>query len=465
MITRMSSLFLRTLREDPADAEVPSHKLLVRAGYVRRVAPGGYSWLPLGIRVLRKIEEIVREEMNAIGAQEIQFPALLPREPYEATGRWTEYGDNVFRLKDRKNADYMLGPTHEEAVTPLVAGEFTSYRDLPVNLYQIEWKYRDEFRPRFGLLRVREFLMKDAYSFDRDEEGMRASYAAMVEAYRQIFGRCGLDYRVVEADPGQIGGDVNHEFMALAPIGEDEFVYCENCDYAADIEAATSRPPEPAADGELEPATKIQTPGRSTIQAVSELLGRPASALMKCILYDAGGRTVAVLIPVRRRGFRWARLREGLRGPAGPSGRCHDHRRSLGPSRPQLGDRSERGRPPRERGQRGPRLPRGSVGGRGPGPPGRSVSSLRRKPPLGQGHRGRTHLPARHEILQGAQGHVRGRGRDRAALPDGVLRDRATPDHRRCGRAGERRSRHQVAEGAGPLRRRGHPDEHGHGPR
>src|SRR5438093_11081456 len=190
-----------------------------------------------------------------------------------------------------------LGPTHEEAVTPLVAGEFTSYRDLPVNLYQIEWKYRDEFRPRFGLLRVREFLMKDAYSFDRDEEGMRASYAAMVEAYRQIFGRCGLDYRVVEADPGQSGGYVNHEFMALAPIGEDEFVYCENCDYAADIEAASSRPPEPATDGELEPRTKIHTPGRSTIQAVSELLSRPASALLKCIVYDAGGRFVAVVIP------------------------------------------------------------------------------------------------------------------------------------------------------------------------
>jgi prolyl-tRNA synthetase len=203
----------------------------------------------------------------------------------------------MFKLKDRHQREMGLGPTHEEAVTPLVAGEFTSYRDLPVNLYQIEWKYRDEFRPRFGLLRAREFLMKDAYSFDRDEEGMRASYAAMLAAYRRIFDRCGLDYRVVEADPGQIGGDVNHEFIAVAPVGEDEFVYCENCDYAADIEAATSRPPEVSVEGQPEPLSEISTPGRSTIHAVSELLGRPASEMLKAIFYDAGGRSVAVLIP------------------------------------------------------------------------------------------------------------------------------------------------------------------------
>src|SRR5439155_1026929 len=181
--------------------------------------------------------------------------------------------------------------------TPLVAGEFTSYRDLPVNLYQIEWKYRDEFRPRFGLLRGREFLMKDAYSFDRDEMGMRSSYADMLAAYRRIFDRCGLDYRVVEADPGQIGGDVNHEFVVVAPVGEDEFVYCENCDYAADIEAATSRPPERAPEGDREPLTEISTPGRASIQAVSELLGRPASEMLKAIFYDAGGRSVVVLVP------------------------------------------------------------------------------------------------------------------------------------------------------------------------
>jgi prolyl-tRNA synthetase len=294
---RMSKLFARTLREPPAEAEVTSHKLLIRAAYIRKLAAGIYSWLPLGWRTLRKVEQIIREEMDASGAQEIRLPIVLPAEPWKVTGRWDTYGELMFKLKDRHEREMGLGPTHEEAVTPLVAGEFTSYRDLPVNLYQIEWKYRDEFRPRFGLLRAREFLMKDAYSFDRDEAGLRASYELMVQAYRRIFDRCGLDYRVVEADPGQIGGDVNHEFIAIAPVGEDEFVFCENCDYAADIEAATSRPPEPATEGELEPLAEIQTPGRSTIQAVSDQLGRPPSEMLKAIFYDAGGRSVAVLIP------------------------------------------------------------------------------------------------------------------------------------------------------------------------
>jgi prolyl-tRNA synthetase len=294
---RMSKLFARTLREPPAEAEVASHKLLIRAAFIRKLASGIYSWLPLGWRTLRKVEGIIREEMDAAGGQELRLPIILPAEPWKVTGRWDTYGDLMFKLKDRHEREMGLGPTHEEAVTPLVAGEFTSYRDLPVNLYQIGWKYRDEFRPRFGLLRGREFLMKDAYSFDRNEEGMRASYQAMVQAYRRIFDRCGLDYRVAEADPGQIGGDVNHEFIALAPVGEDEFVSCENCDYAADIEAAVARPPEPAAAGALEPLRTIDTPGRSSIQAVSELLGRAPSIMLKCILYDAGGSSVAVLVP------------------------------------------------------------------------------------------------------------------------------------------------------------------------
>src|SRR4051812_30193322 len=195
----MSSLFLRTLREDPADAEVPSHRLLVRAGYVRRVAPGGYSWLPLGLRVLRNVERIVREEMDAMGAQEIQFPALLPREPYEASGRWTEYGDNLFRLKDRKQADYLLGPTHEELFTLTVKGEYSSYKDYPVTLYQIQTKYRDEARPRAGILRGREFLMKDSYSFDLDDEAQVNSYNKHRDAYIRIFDRLGLKYVIVSA--------------------------------------------------------------------------------------------------------------------------------------------------------------------------------------------------------------------------------------------------------------------------
>src|SRR5919108_4952001 len=227
---RMSKLFARTLREAPAEAEVASHRLLLRGAYIRKLMAGVYTWLPLGFRMLRKVEAIIREEMDATGAQEIRMPIVLPAEPWKVTGRWQNYGEVMFKLKDRHGRELGLGPTQEEVVTPLEAGEFSSYRDLPVNLYQVEWKYRDEFRPRFGLLRVREFLMKDAYSFDRDEDGMRVSYEVMVEAYRRVFDRCGLDYRVVEADPGQIGGDVNHEFIALSTVGEDEFVFCENGD-------------------------------------------------------------------------------------------------------------------------------------------------------------------------------------------------------------------------------------------
>src|SRR5436190_10921298 len=206
MILRMSSLFVRTLRDDPADAEVPSHRLLVRAGYIRRAAPGGYTWLPLGLRVLRNIERIVREEMDAMGGQELQFPALLPREPYEATGRWTEYGDSIFRLKDRKGADYLLGPTHEELFALTVKGEYSSYKDYPVILYQIQTKYRDEARPRAGILRVREFLMKDSYSFDLSDEGLVESYLRHRAAYIKIFDRLGLKYVIVSAMSGAMGG-------------------------------------------------------------------------------------------------------------------------------------------------------------------------------------------------------------------------------------------------------------------
>ena len=294
---RMSKLFARTLREAPAEAGVASHQLLIRAAFIRKLMAGVYTWLPLGWRTLRKVERIIREEMDGAGGQEVRMPIVLPAEPWKVTGRWQTYGDLMFKLRDRHDRELGLGPTQEEVVTPLVAGEFSSYRDLPVNLYQIEWKYRDEFRPRFGLLRAREFLMKDAYSFDRDDRSMAASYEVMVDAYQRIFDRCGLDYRVVEADPGEIGGDVNHEFIAVAAVGEDEFVSCENGDYSADLEAATARPPPPAPPGDREPMARLDTPGRSSIQAVSELLGRPPAEMLKCILYDAGGRAVAVLIP------------------------------------------------------------------------------------------------------------------------------------------------------------------------
>ncbi len=262
MALRMSTLFLRTLREDPVDAEVPSHRLLVRAGYIRRAAPGIYSWLPLGYRVLRNVERIVREEMDAIGAQEVHFPALLPREPYEASHRWTDYGPGIFRLKDRKGADYLLGPTHEEMFTLLVKDLYSSYKDLPLALYQIQTKYRDEQRPRAGILRGREFVMKDSYSFDLTDDAFLASYQAHREAYIKIFDRLGFDYVIVAAMSGAMGGSASEEFLATADNGEDTYVRCTNCDYAANVEAVRVPMPAPvswegtpAAHAELTPDT------------------------------------------------------------------------------------------------------------------------------------------------------------------------------------------------------------------
>lgn len=240
----MSQLFLRTLRDDPADAEVASHKLLIRAGYIRPVAPGLYSWLPLGLRVLRRIERIVREEMNSIGGQEILFPALLPRAPYETTNRWTEYGDSVFRLQDRRGNDYLLGPTHEELFTLTVKGEYSSYKDFPVLLYQIQNKYRDEARPRAGILRVREFLMKDSYSFDIDDAGLAAAYHAHREAYQRIFSRLQVRYVIVSAVSGAMGGSASEEFLAESAVGEDTFVRCLESGYAANVEAVVTARPE-----------------------------------------------------------------------------------------------------------------------------------------------------------------------------------------------------------------------------
>ena len=264
VITRLSSLFVRTLRDDPADAELPSHKLLVRAGYIRRVAPGIYSWLPLGLRVLQKVEQIVREEMDAIGAQEVRFPGLLPREPYEATHRWTEYGPNLFRLKDRKSADYLLGPTHEEMFTLLVKDLYSSYKDLPLSLYQIQTKYRDEARPRAGLLRGREFVMKDSYSFDVDDAGLVASYNRHREAYVRIFDRLGLEYVIVQAMSGAMGGSASEEFLAVSPHGEDTFVRSPG-GYAANVEAVRIAPPAVADTGDAGPARAIDTPNTPTI--------------------------------------------------------------------------------------------------------------------------------------------------------------------------------------------------------
>jgi prolyl-tRNA synthetase len=272
MISRMSSLFVRTLREDPADAEVPSHRLLVRAGYIRRAAPGIYTWLPLGLRVLRRIENIVREEMDAIGGQELSFPALLPREPYEATGRWTEYGDGIFRLKDRKGADYLLGPTHEEMFTLVVKDLYRSYKDLPLTIYQIQTKYRDEARPRAGLLRGREFTMKDSYSFDVDDAGLERSYEAHRNAYVRVFDRLGFEYVIVKATSGAMGGSKSEEFLAKADVGEDTYVRCTSCDYAANVEAVQVRPPTPVPYDDAPDAHAEQTPDTPTIDTLVDHL-------------------------------------------------------------------------------------------------------------------------------------------------------------------------------------------------
>ncbi|GAA2440718.1 proline--tRNA ligase [Streptomyces glaucus] len=295
-VQRMSQLMAKTLRDDPADAEVLSHKLLVRAGYVRRTAAGIWSWLPLGKKVLANVERIVREEMDAIGAQEVLLPALLPREPYEATGRWDEYGPELFRLQDRKGGDYLLGPTHEEIFTLLVKDQASSYKDLPVILYQIQSKYRDEARPRAGILRGREFLMKDSYSFDLADEGLAESYALHRQAYQRIFERLGLDYRICAATAGAMGGSRSEEFLAPAEAGEDTFADCPNCDFAANTEAITYELKPQDASG-VPAAEEIPTPDTPTIETLAASLGVPASATLKNLLIKVDGEIVAVGVP------------------------------------------------------------------------------------------------------------------------------------------------------------------------
>lgn len=308
MVLRMSTLLLRTLREDPAEAEVPSHRLLVRAGYVRRVAPGVYTWLPLGRKVLANIERIVRDEMDAIGGQEVLFPALIPREYFERSGRWDIYGELLFKITDRKGADYLLAPTHEELFTTLVKGETSSYKEFPKIVYQIQTKYRDEARPRAGILRGREFLMKDSYTFDLDEAGLQSGYDKHRAAYIRIFDRLGMNYRIVAADSGAMGGTASEEFLAIAPTGEDTFVSCENCDYAANVEAVTTVAPAP--DTTEHPAmVELDTPGTPTIETlvarVNELaLGRTYTAAdtLKNVVVKAtspgGAETTIVVIGI-----------------------------------------------------------------------------------------------------------------------------------------------------------------------
>ena len=299
---RMSTLLLRTLRDDPADAEVASHRLLVRAGFIRRISAGVYSWLPLGYRTFRKIEQVVRQEMDNAGFQEVHFPALLPKEPYESTNRWTEYGPDLFRLQDRKGNDYLLGPTHEEMFTLMVKGEFSSYKDLPLSIYQIQTKYRDEPRPRSGIIRGREFVMKDSYSFDLDDAGLEASYNKHRHAYIKTFDRLGLKYNIVSAMSGAMGGSKSEEFLAPCPTGEDTYVLCKACGYAANVEAMICKvaPYKGEKVGAIE---LLDTPNTPTIDSLVEILNKKYSAsitaanTLKNVLIMADEKPIAVLVP------------------------------------------------------------------------------------------------------------------------------------------------------------------------
>ena len=293
---RYSQYFIPTLKETPADAEVISHQLMLRAGMIRKVAAGIYNYLPLGLRSVRKVEQIVREEMNRAGAIEILMPMVTPAELWQESGRWEQYGKELLRIRDRKDGEFCLGPTHEEVVTDIVRREIRSYRQLPLNLYQIQTKFRDEIRPRFGLMRGREFVMKDAYSFDVDSEAADGSYDKMYQAYRRIFERCGLNFRAVEADTGSIGGSSSHEFMVLAESGEDAIVSCSSCEYAANVEKAEARQVPAAEHAEPRPLEKVSTPGKKSIEEVSEFLGVPASSTVKMLVLLADETPVAVLL-------------------------------------------------------------------------------------------------------------------------------------------------------------------------
>ena len=299
---RMSTLFLRTLRDDPADAEVASHRLLVRAGYIRRIGAGIYSWLPLGVITLRNIERVIREEMDKAGFQEVHFPSLLPREPYEATNRWEEYGPSLFRLQDRKGADYLLGPTHEEMFTLMVKGEYSSYKDLPLSIYQIQTKFRDEARPRSGIIRGREFVMKDSYSFDLDDAGLDISYQKHRDAYVSTFDRLGLKYNIVRAVSGAMGGSKSEEFLAPCTTGEDTYVLCPSCGFAANVEAMVTK--VDAVDSTATPALEeLDTPNTPTIDSLVQVLnerfggGFTGASTLKNVMLIADGKAISVLVP------------------------------------------------------------------------------------------------------------------------------------------------------------------------
>lgn len=314
MVQRLSTLFVRTLRDNPADAEVPSHRLLVRAGYIRRAAPGGYTWLPLGYRVFQNVARVIREEMDAIGAQEVNFPAMLPKEPYEVTGRWTDYGDNLFRLQDRRNVDFLLGPTHEEMFTLLVKDLYSSYKDLPVWLYQIQNKFRDEARPRGGLLRGREFSMKDSYSFDLDQEGLQRSYDAHRDAYIRIFERLGLPFAIVSAMSGAMGGSASEEFLFPCDIGEDTFVQCTACNYSANTEAVRVGIADALDASSVAAAKVVDTPETPTIQTLVDLFNAREDLQLRGRQWTAADTLKNVVVNLRHPDGRLEALAIGVPG-------------------------------------------------------------------------------------------------------------------------------------------------------
>lgn len=314
MVQRLSTLFVRTLRDNPADAEVPSHRLLVRAGYIRRAAPGGYTWLPLGYRVFQNVARVIREEMDAIGAQEVNFPAMLPKEPYEVTGRWTDYGDNLFRLQDRRKIDFLLGPTHEEMFTLLVKDLYSSYKDLPVWLYQIQNKFRDEARPRGGLLRGREFSMKDSYSFDLDQEGLQRSYDAHRDAYIRIFERLGLPFAIVSAMSGAMGGSASEEFLFPCDIGEDTFVQCTACNYSANTEAVRVGVADAIDSTSVAAAKVVDTPDTPTIQTLVDLFNSREDLQLSGRQWTAADTLKNVVVNLRHPDGRLEALAIGVPG-------------------------------------------------------------------------------------------------------------------------------------------------------
>jgi prolyl-tRNA synthetase len=295
---KLSGMFLKTMKEDPRDAEVASHRLMLRAGMIKKLSSGVYSWMPYGLLALKKVEKIIREEMNSSGAQEVLMPSVQPCEIWQESGRWNVYGKELLRFKDRKNAEFCLGPTHEEVITDMVRAELNSYKDLPVTLYQIQAKFRDEMRPRFGVMRSREFLMKDAYSFDKDDEGAEKSYEAQYKAYERIFERCGLKFKAVEADSGPIGGSFSHEFMVLADTGEDIILSCSECSYAANVEKAEIRKPERTLHAKVtgDSPEKVHTPDIRTVENVCEFLGIEPISLVKTMIYNTDKGIVAALV-------------------------------------------------------------------------------------------------------------------------------------------------------------------------